>query len=44
MKNNDGSGEATVIILVVHPQRVTVDSIVYEDMQIKLSVAEGENI
>lgn len=44
VKNNDGSGEATVIILVVHPQRVTVDSIVYEDMQIKLSVAEGENI
>ena len=44
VKNSDGSGEATVIILVVHPQRVTIDSIVYEDMQIKLSVAEGENI
>ena len=43
MKNSDGSGEATVIILVVRPQRVTVDSIVYEDMQIKLSVAEGES-
>lgn len=44
VKNSDGSDEATVIILVVHPQRVTVDSIVYEDMQIKLSVAEGESV
>lgn len=44
VKNSDGSDEATVIILIVHPQRVTVDSIVYEDMQIKLSVAEGESV
>lgn len=44
VKNSDSSDEATVIILVVHPQRVTVDSIVYEDMQIKLSVADGESV
>lgn len=30
------------MILVAHPARVTVDSIVYEDMQIKLNVPEGQ--
>ena len=30
------------MILVAHPARVTVDSIVYEDMQIKLDVPEGQ--
>lgn len=29
------------MILVAHPARVTVDSIVYEDMQIKLDVPDG---
>lgn len=36
------NAETSVILLIVHPQRVTVDSIVYENMQIKLSIPEGE--
>lgn len=30
--------------MVVHPKRVSIDSIVYEDMQIKLTLPEGESV
>lgn len=30
------------MLIVVHPKRVTVDSVVYEDMQIKLTLPDRE--
>lgn len=42
--HNADNQQTTVMILVAHPARVTVDSIVYEDMQIKLDVPEGQQV
>lgn len=42
--HGEGDKQTTVMFLVAHPARVTVDSIVYENMQIKLNVPEGQQV